>query len=310
MPIVLQKSREDISRLSVGKTVALVSEDDGDIYGTLEIEDIYRFPFEEVCQKWFGTLDAGHPGVQRLKMSGDHFIGGKVTLLKRKKSSVKIYEFRPEELRHIFNTKGWSRVVGFHTRNVVHRAHEAIQKLALRRTHCDGLLISPVIGQKKNGDFTSEVLLKGYQLMADKGFFEENKVLISAFSTYSRYSGAREAIFTALCRKNFGCSHFIIGRDHTGVGNFYAQNSAQQLFESLGDIGIIPVFFDEVKFCPSCEDYVTMCGHSDADRISISGTKIREDLVKRKMPPDWVMRQEISEMILEQQDQGQEIFVS
>lgn len=310
LPIVLQKHQADISELEQGGTVALVNEDDGDIYATMHIEDIYEFPFEEVCQKWFRTLSMEHPGVSKLKVSGDYFIGGKITLLKRRNSSVKIYEFQPEELRQIFDAKGWSRVVGFHTRNVVHRAHETIQKNALNQTYCDGLLISPVVGEKKSGDFTSEVLLKGYQLMIDKGYFQENKVLISAFSTYSRYSGAREAVFTALCRKNFGCSHFIIGRDHTGVGNFYSHNSAQQLFKSLGDIGIIPVFFSEVKFCSNCGDYVNECEHNDSDKRSISGTQVRERLANGELPPDWVMRQEISEMIVRQKKQGQEIFVS
>lgn len=309
LPIVLQRHREDVLNLITGDTVALVSEDDGEIYVTLDVEDVYEFPFEEVCQKWFGTLDMDHPGVERLKISGEFFIGGKITLLKQKSSSVKMYEFTPEALRHIFDSKGWSRVVGFHTRNVVHRAHEAIQKLALSQTHCDGLLISPVIGEKKSGDFTSEVLLRGYQLMVDKGYFKENTVLISAFSTYSRYSGAREAVFTALCRKNFGCSHFIVGRDHAGVGGFYKKDSARELFKLLGDIGITPVFFDEIKFCATCRDYVVMCDHDESQRVSISGTQVRKHLANGELPPPWAMRQEISTMIIEEKARGKDIFV-
>jgi len=310
LPIILQKNLEDLVGIVKGSIVALVSESDGNIYATLEVSDIYSFPFEEVCQKWFGTLSPDHPGVQRLKSSGNCFVGGKITLLKRRKSPSKIYELSPEELRHIFDNKGWSRVVGFHTRNVVHRGHEAIQKMAMSRTHCDGLLISPVIGAKKTGDFSSEILLKGYQLMIDKEFFPANRVFISAFSTYSRYSGAREAVFTALCRKNFGCSHFIVGRDHTGVGNFYAPNGAQALFESLGDIGIKPVFFDEVKYCFKCKEYVEMCAHGESDKGVISGTKVREHLVNGDPPPEWMMRREVSEMVIEYNQSGQEVFVA
>ncbi|VAW48815.1 Sulfate adenylyltransferase [hydrothermal vent metagenome] len=310
LPIVLQKKLSEMTHIEKGKIVALVSEVDGDIYATLEVEDIYKFSFEEICQKWFGTLSLDHPGVQRLKESGDCFVGGKITLLKRRKSVSKIYELRPEELRHIFDNKGWSRVVGFHTRNVIHRGHEAIQKMALSQTHCDGLLISPVIGEKKRGDFSAEILLQGYQLMIDKEFFPQNRVFISAFSTYSRYSGAREAIFTALCRKNFGCSHFIVGRDHTGVGNFYAPNGAQKLFESLGDIGIKPVFFDEIKYCFKCEEYVSVCGHSASDKGFISGTQVRQHLVDGEHPPSWMMRKEVSELVIEYNKSGQEVFVA
>jgi ATP sulfurylase len=146
--------------------------------------------------------------------------------------------------------------------------------------------------------------------MIDKEYFPKNKFFINAFSTYSRYSGAREAVFTALCRKNFGCSHFIIGRDHTGVGNFYASNASQELFESLGNTGTIPIFFDEIKYCPSCSSYAAACVHDDSDRRRISGTQVRAHLTNGEFPPDWMMRPEISEMILEHQSQGKEIFVS
>jgi len=294
LPIVLQKNEEEISFLKEHQTVSLVSEEDGQIYATLEVDDIYRFAFEAICQKWFGTLSMDHPGVQQLRTSGNCFIGGKITLLRRRQSINRIYEFTPEELRHIFDIKGWSRVVGFHTRNVVHRGHEAIQKMALDETHCDGLLVSPVIGQKKEGDFSAEVLLKGYQIMIDQEFFPAQKVMIGAFSTYSRYSGAREAVFTALCRKNFGCSHFIVGRDHTGVGNFYKSNSSQELFQSLGDIGIKPVFFDEIKFCDRCSDYVSICEHNESEKRCLSGTQIRKYFANGEFPPQWAMRQEIS----------------
>lgn len=309
LPIVLQTNWEYVSSFKEGQTVVLVGKKDNERYATLKIKDIYRFPFKKLCYKWFDTLNPEHPGVQRLKRSGDCFLGGEITLLKRRNSYSRIYEFTPRELRYIFDKKGWSKIVGFHTRNAIHRGHEEIIKRAIESTFCDGLLISPVIGEKKKGDFCSKILLEAYQLMLDTGFFPKNRVFICALSTYSRYSGAREAVFTALCRKNFGCSHFIVGRDHTGVGNFYRSNASQELFKSIGDIGIIPLYFDEIKFCPFCASYVFSCCHKNAERFSISGTLVRRYLKKGTNPPTWLMRREISRMILEQMEQGKEIFI-
>ncbi|MCP4652324.1 MAG: sulfate adenylyltransferase [Candidatus Omnitrophica bacterium] len=309
LPIVLQQHSADLVGLTAGQMIALSNKVDKEVYATLKITDIYKFPFESVCKRWFGTLDQTHPGVIGLKAKGDCFIGGEVTLVRKRRCAHKIYNFTPQELRHIFDSKGWSRVVGFHTRNVVHRGHEALQKIALERTHCDGLLVSPVIGEKKKGDFASDVLLKGYQVMLDGGFLPPDKAFIGAFATYSRYSGAREAVFTALCRKNFGCSHFIIGRDHTGVGKFYPPTASQQLFYDLGDIGIIPVMFDEIKFCPACDNYVAQCTHIDEQKKSISGTAVRDSFVQGVRPPTWMTRGEISDMVLGYTKEGREIFV-
>jgi ATP sulfurylase len=309
LPIVLQKSKSELSGIEIGREAALVNEADGDIYAVLKIRDIYPFPFDEVCRKWFGTLDDSHPGVFRLRRGGDCFVGAEVRLLKRRSTSLRPYEFTPQQLRHIFETKGWSRVVGFHTRNAAHRGHEAIQRIALEMTDCDGLLISPVTGGKKKGDFTSEVIINSYQMMLDNGAFGEGRVFIAAFPTHSRYSGAREAVFTALCRKNYGCSHFIVGRDHTGVGNFYEPLSAKKLFESLGDIGIKPVFFDAVQFCPFCNDYVFDCPHPGEKRFGISGTAVRSYITRRAKPPEWLMRKEVSDFIIGRMNDGMEVFV-
>lgn len=308
LPITLQKTLDEVKELKEGQTIAVVNEVDNQIYGTMEIKDIYEFPFTEICEKWFGTLDEAHPGVANLKNSGRFFVGGKITLVKRRNSKHRIYEFTPQELRYIFDSKGWSRVVGFHTRNVPHRGHEAIQKIALEKTHCDGLLISPAIGLKKKGDFDSDLLLKGYEILINNGVFEKDKVMMAALSTYSRYAGPREAVFTAICRKNFGCSHFIIGRDHTGVGNFYSADASQKLFQSIDHLGISPVIFDEIQFCPRCDDYVFDCYHESNTRHSISGSEARSFINENKCPPSWLMREEMSEMILKGMKQGQRIF--
>ncbi len=310
LPIVLQKNKENIKGFKTGQTIALVNEADGEIYATLRIKDIYCFPFKKICEKWFGTSDPGHPGVYRLKTSGDCFLGGEIVLLRRRNPTCGKYEFTPAELRHIFDNKGWNRVVGFHTRNVIHKGHEEIQKIALEAAHCDGLLISPAIGEKKKGDFSPKVILDTYQLMIDKEFFPKNKVFIGAFSARSRYSGSREAVFTAICRKNFGCTHFIVGRDHTGTGNFYAPYDAQKLFKIIGNIGITPIFFNEIYFCPFCKKHVFECAHDPSLMYRISGTQVRGYLMKQKNPPSWLMRKDISKMILGCIKQGEKVFVS
>lgn len=309
LPIIFQENREAIKHINIGDEVALFRKNDENIYATIKISDIYVFPFEKICEKWYGTLDEKHPGVCNLKAGGDVFIGGEITLLNRCPSENKIYEYTPSELRHIFDSKGWSRVVGFHTRNVCHRAHESIQKKALVLTHADGVLISPVVGKKKTGDFKGEIVLRTYQKLMDVKVYDGQNFFISAFSTYSRYSGAREAIFTAICRQNFGCSHFIMGRDHTGVGNFYAANSSQELFSLLKDKLIIqPVLFDEVKYCPECDDHNSGCNHSNEKKMSVSGTEIRETLLAQKRPEIWALREEVSQILLDCIANNKEVF--
>lgn len=309
LPIVLQKTAKEVEALKEGQVIALVGEADNQIYGVMEIEDIFEFPFTKICEKWFGTLNESHPGVANLKRSGPFFVGGKITLVRRRNSKHRIYEFTPQELRYIFDSKGWSRIVGFHTRNVPHRGHEAIQKIALEKTHCDGLLISPAIGLKKRGDFNSEFLLKGYEILIDKGVFPKDMVMMAALATYSRYAGPREAVFTAICRKNFGCSHFIIGRDHTGVSDFYPPDASQKLFQSIDHLGILPVVFDEIQFCPHCGEYVFDCCHEANERYSISGSDARSLINEKKCPPNWLMREEVSEMILKGVKQGEKVFI-
>ena len=156
------------------------------------------------------------------------------------------YEFSPENTREIFYQNGWQNIIGFHTRNIPHKGHEYIQKLALEMSSSDAILISPVTGLKKEGDFTAEIIIKCYEILIRQGCYSPSGVLLSSFNTFSRYSGPREAVFTAICRKNFGCSHFIVGRDHTGVGNYYKSNASQNIFESL-DFGINILSYYKLK---------------------------------------------------------------
>ena len=237
---------------------------------------------------------------------GNRFVAGSVSLLERGKSPYRHYELTPAQTRSIFVHKGWTRVVGFHTRNPAHRVHEYLQLAALASTHADGLYISPVIGPKKEGDFLPSPIMQSYQTLIQLGAYPEGKVVLGSFSTYSRFAGPREAIFTALCRKNMGCSHFIVGRDHAGVGQFYGPDALARYAEGLGDLGITLVSFDTIGFDPKRNEYgpATEAG----TQTSISGTQVREALRAGQRLPDWFMRPEIQDMLLGELASGQPVF--
>jgi len=308
IPIILQVSKEDASKLETGDTIALLLENSEEVYAILHLEDIYSYDLDEMCLGTFGTNDPGHPGIQLMRKRGEFFLGGKIELTKRLPSKYKCYELTPRQARTIFENKGWSKVVGFHTRNVIHRAHEHIQMTALESYHCDGLFAHPVVGPKKTGDYNADVILKSYELMLND-HYPKGKVVLGAFQNYSRYSGPREAVFTALCRKNFGCSHFIVGRDHTGVGNYYKPDDVEKLFNKLGDIGIVPIFFNEQHYCKLCKTYVDQCEHGSEYILRISGTEGRKILESQKQPPEWFMRKDISRLIIDELKAGNDVFV-
>ncbi len=303
LPIVLAITNEQARHLATGMRVVLRGPS-GTAHSFLDIEEIYRPNLESVAERWFGTASTEHPGVKRLFDSGNVFIAGPVTLIERTESLFRAFELTPEESRFIFNHKGWSRVVGFHGRNPAHRAHEFIQLTAVERTDADGLYISPVIGPKKPHDFLTGPILNSYQLLIENGHYPKGGVVLGAFATYSRYSGPREAVFTALCRKNMGCSHFIIGRDHTGVGNFYAPDANIKLFDQLGDIGITPVYFDSVGFDERQQKLV----EGSQNAISISGTQVRNRLQQGEYVPEWFMRKEVQDYLLGEIAAGRPVF--
>ena len=235
-------------------------------------------------------------------------MSGKVDLLEGALEHNEPYEYTPSQVRSIFEHLRWQSVVGFHTRNVAHRAHEYLLNRAQADNYCDGAFIHPVIGQKKNGDFSRSIILKTYEHLIAR-YWPPNKAVLGGFATYSRYAGPREAVFTALCRKNFGCSHFIMGRDHTGLGDYYSPDASQRLLNEVGDIGIQPVLFDEVYYCGRCRTHVQGCEHGLSYRENISGTAARESLSQGKMLPDWHMRESLSRLILESIQNSAEVFV-
>ncbi|MBD9373696.1 sulfate adenylyltransferase [Rhizobium sp. ARZ01] len=294
MPVVLAVPDKAAIRFSKGDRV-LLSTKCGSPHSLLEVSEAYDFEPELLARKWFGTDSRKHPGAARVLARGGHFLAGNVTLIQPLPLPYRRYDLTPSQLRTVFAHKGWSRVVAFHTRNLVHRGHERIQIEALERTYADGLLINPIVGHARRGDFLPHLILDGYRAMLDYGIYPPGKVVLASFITYPRFAGPREAVFTALCRKNMGCSHFIIGRDHSGVGGFYGPNASRELFEELGELGIEPIFFDPVGYDTQSERYVDLNACRTAKPIS--GTEIRRALMAGEALPNWMMRSEVQDVV-------------
>jgi len=306
MPILLQLPNEATDKNYInGEIIALTYH--GEIQALLDIDECFSCKLDVLAGSWFGTSDPAHPGVSGLLKGSDRFLAGKVSLLPGSSACQWPQELSPNQTRFIFNHNNWGRVLGFHTRNVSHRAHEYMQFTAMAEQSCDGIFIHPVVGPKKAGDFSSEIILKTYQLLI-REHYPLNSTVLAGFGTYSRYAGPREAVFTAICRQNFGCSHFLVGRDHTGVGNFYSPIESQRLFDNLGDIGIKPVFFDEVYYCERCGFHVESCTHGTEFKRSISGTETRKALTQGQILPEWHMREPVSRLILEEIELGTPVF--
>jgi sulfate adenylyltransferase len=262
----------------------------------LHVEEKYQFDKRKIAKGVFGTDDEKHPGVQRLFGLPDVFLAGPVDLLEDIRNPYQQYNLSPKETRYLFRQKGWTTVVAFQTRNPPHRAHEYIQKCALEI--CDGLFINPVIGKKKRGDFTDQIILQAYQTLID-GFYPSERVVMSILPWQMRYAGPKEAIFHAIVRKNFGCTHHIIGRDHAGVGDYYDTYAAHRVFDDFPDLGIQPLFFEHSFYCQSCQNMATAktCPHEKSSWLSPSGTKIRGIITEGAEVAPEIMRPEIAKVL-------------
>jgi len=296
IPIVLDITEEERRSIAEGDDIILAT-NDGLPIAIMNVEEIYTYDKDEYAEYVFKTRDISHPGVKKVYEMGNYLVGGEVHLINDVPNPYSRYTLYPEETRILFKERGWRTVVGFQTRNAPHLGHEYVQKTAL--TFVDGLFINPVIGRKKRGDFRDDVILKAYETLI-KHYYPRNTVVMSIFRTEMRYAGPREAIFHAIARKNFGCTHFIVGRDHAGVGNFYGPYEAQEIFSEFPDLGITPLFFREFFYCKRCGGVANpkTCPHSDDVRITFSGTKIRKMLLSGEVPPPELMRPEVAETIL------------
>jgi sulfate adenylyltransferase len=309
LPITLPVSEEEAQVIRVGEEVAL-ADGTGRILATMIVEDRYSYDKEHEAQEVFGTTNAEHPGVAAVYRQKDVLLGGEVTLLVDDPNPKPFpeYHYGPRELRKVFAEKGWKRVVGFQTRNPVHRSHEYIQKSALEIT--DGLLLNPLVGETRSADIPADVRMRSYETILEK-YYPMDRTLLAVFPAAMRYGGPREAIFHAICRKNYGCTHFIVGRDHAGPGKdskgnpFYGDYEAQHIFDEFDEeeIGLTPLFFEHAFFCLECQGMGTTktCPHSSEHHVFISGTKVREMLSKGEYPPPEFSRPEVIEVLMEGQ---------
>ena len=299
LPVVLSAKSPEHERLKAGVEVALV-DDRGGPLAVMEVEDRYRADQEYEAQMALGTTDEGHPGVQYLKSISPVYLGGKIHLLRAPEHRQFLrYRLQPKETRVLFAAKGWERIAAFQTRNPIHRAHEYLQKCALELT--DGLLIHPLVGETKSDDIPAEVRMQCYEELITH-YFPRDRVVLSVFPAAMRYAGPREAIFHALVRKNYGCTHFIVGRDHAGVGRYYGTYDAQRVFDNYRqeELEITPLFFEHAFFCRACGAMATpkTCPHGEAERVSLSGTKVRGMLARGESLPAEFTRPEVAKILV------------
>ncbi|RLF48466.1 MAG: sulfate adenylyltransferase [Thermoplasmata archaeon] len=299
IPIIMDVSKEEIKDIIEGDELAL-------FYGEMPIaimnvEEIYPYDKKVYAESVFGTLSAEHPGVSNIMAKKEHLIGGRITLLNDPPTDFQRYKLWPKETRVLFKERGWKSVVGFQTRNAPHAGHEYVQKTAL--TFVDGLFVNPLIGRKKSGDFKDEVIISAYEALF-KHYYPKDTAVLAILETEMRYAGPKEAIFHAIIRKNFGCTHFIVGRDHAGVGKFYGPYDAQEIFYEYPDLGITPLFFRSFFYCKKCGGVVNekICPHGTEHHINFSGTKIRAMLASGNKPPPIMMRPEVADAILEYEE--------
>ncbi len=295
IPITLPVSEAVADTLKEGTRVRLDSPA-GEFAGILELAEKYRYSKEEEALNVYRTDDLKHPGVQVVDQSGPVNLAGEVWLLERE-LDVRFpqYQIDPAKSRMLFKEKGWKTIVGFQTRNPIHRAHEYIQKCALETV--DGLFLHPLVGTTKDDDIPADVRMRCYEILLDK-YYPKERVILAINPAAMRYAGPREAIFHALIRKNYGCTHFIVGRDHAGVGDYYGTFDAQHIFDEFepGELGIVPMKFEHAFYCTLTEQMATTktSPSTPEQRVHLSGTKVREMLRAGKLPPPQFSRPEVA----------------
>ena len=282
-----------------GDRIVLSDEADTPL-AVLDVEEVYAYDKKREAERCFRTTDDAHPGVARLYAQDDFYAAGTVTVFARQEPAFAELHKDPRETRSLFAERGWKRVVGFQTRNPIHRAHEYLTKCALETV--DGLLIHPLVGQTKSDDVPAAVRVQAYRALLES-YYPGDRVVVSAFPAAMRYAGPREAIWHAICRKNYGCSHFIVGRDHAGVGDYYGSYDAQEIFDEFEphELDIEPMFFEHAFWCRACGQMATpkTCPHGGDDHVFLSGTKVRELLSRGELPPAEFTRSEVAEILTE-----------
>ncbi len=289
---------DDPSQVTEGGEVLLAAESDRDKpVALMHVEEVFKWDKARAAESVFGTSDMAHPGVAGYHARGEYVVGGPVDLLDNDRGPYAKYNLFPAETRAIFEQRGWRTVCAFQTRNVPHAGHEDLQKTVLGLV--DGLLIQPIIGKKKPGDFRDDVILSAYETLIEN-YFAADRVFLNILPTEMRYAGPKEAIMHGIMRKNYGCTHIIIGRDHAGVGDYYGEEEAIEKFEAADDLDIKPITIrGDFWYCKRCGRVASnrTCPHGEEDQLSFSGTKIRRMITEGTAPAPEIMRPEVFQVI-------------
>jgi sulfate adenylyltransferase len=301
IPVTLSLTDDDVKRIGAGNSVALLPREGGDPIAVVDVAEVFKRDRQKEALGVYKTEDLDHPGVRALYDASDFCLAGTVRALTLPEHDDFLpYRLTPAQTRAAFAERGWRTVVGFQTRNPIHRAHEYLQKCALEIV--DGLLVHPLVGATKGDDVPADVRMRCYEALFE-GYYPKDRAMVSVFPAAMRYAGPREAIWHAICRKNYGCTHFIVGRDHAGVGSYYGTYDAQRIFEEFdpGELGITPLMFEHSFWCNACEGMASpkTCPHGEASRVSLSGTRVREMLRAGERPPIEFSRPEVADILID-----------
>lgn len=299
IPILLHVSKEEADPLEAGMRVA-IEDDRGELVAILRLSEKFGIDKKELAEKVYRTTDEAHPGVAYTYTHGPVYLAGEIEALQAREVEHQPYNLTPAQTRQAFKERGWKRIVAFQTRNPIHRAHEYLTKCALEM--CDGLLIHPLMGTTKSDDIPGDVRMKCYEALLDR-YYPEEHVMLSIMPVNMRYAGPREAIMHALIRQNYGCTHFIVGRDHAGVGNYYGTYDAHYIFDEIeeGSLDISPLFYEHTFWSKrtNCMASKKTCPGGPEDHVFLSGTKVREMLQRAEMPPEEFTRPEVAQVLID-----------